>query len=221
MDVHGRLTWAAKCGSREMMRIIGAVAAAVDEKDSTILGHSERVAQYSIWIGTEMGMSADELESLQLSALLHDVGKISIADKILRKPTRLTADEYEVMKSHATSGASLLRSVDGLRHLLPAVEMHHESMDGLGYPYGLKGTDIPRHARIISVADTFDAMTSSRPYQGAVTAKFAEDTLCMLAGMRYCPDAVEAFCAALRNRVPSLAIPMGVVLSPSATISLA
>ena len=109
------------------------------------------------------------METLQISAQLHDVGKIGIEDHILKKPGALTAEEFEVMKTHTTKGANILRPVTQLAEMLPGIELHHEALDGRGYPYGLKGDQIPLLARVIAVADTFDALTTNRPYQQAHT----------------------------------------------------
>ncbi|MFY9644273.1 MAG: HD domain-containing phosphohydrolase, partial [Terriglobales bacterium] len=149
------------------MGSIQMLAGAVDEKDPYTRGHSDRVTKYSLMIGTEMGLDADFLEVLRISAQLHDVGKIGIEDRILKKPGALTPEEFEIMKTHTTKGANILRPVPQLREMLPGIELHHEALNGRGYPYGLKGDEIPLLARVIAVADTFDALTTNRPYQKA------------------------------------------------------
>src|SRR5260370_17510213 len=141
---------------------------AVDEKDPYTKGHSDRVTRYSVLLATEMGLATEEIEKIRISAQLHDVGKIGIEDRILKKPGALTPEEFDIMKTHTTKGAAILRPVEMLRDMLPGIELHHESLDARGYPHGLKGEDIPLMARIIMVADTFDAMTTNRPYQAAM-----------------------------------------------------
>ena len=149
------------------MGSIQMLAGAVDEKDPYTKGHSDRVTRYSVLIAKELNMPDQFVEMLRISALLHDVGKIGIEDRILKKPGALTPEEFEIMKTHTTKGANILRPVKQLREMLPGIELHHEALDGRGYPYGLKGDQIPILARIIAVADTFDAVTTNRPYQKA------------------------------------------------------
>ncbi len=127
------------------------------------------------------------METLQISAQLHDVGKIGIEDHILKKPGALTEEEFEVMKTHTTKGANILRPVTQLAEMLPGIELHHEALDGRGYPYGLKGDQIPLLARVIAVADTFDALTTNRPYQQAHTPEQALQIIKNLAGKRLDP----------------------------------
>ncbi|HTS08824.1 MAG TPA: HD domain-containing phosphohydrolase, partial [Candidatus Eisenbacteria bacterium] len=141
------------------MGSIQMLAGAVDEKDPYTRGHSDRVTRYSLLIAKEMKLPSSFLEVLQVSAQLHDVGKIGIEDHILKKPGSLTEEEFEVMKTHTTKGANILRPVTQLAEMLPGIELHHEALDGRGYPYGLKGDQIPLLARVIAVADTFDALT--------------------------------------------------------------
>ncbi len=174
------------------MGSIRMLAGAVDEKDPYTRGHSDRVTRYAIMIGQEMNLPATFLETLQISAQLHDVGKIGIEDRILKKPGALTAEEFEVMKTHTTKGANILREVTQLGEMLPGIELHHESLDGRGYPYGLKGDQIPMLARVIAVADTFDALTTNRPYQTAHTPDQALNIIHNLVGKRLDPTAVAA-----------------------------
>jgi putative nucleotidyltransferase with HDIG domain len=146
---------------------IQALAAALDARDPYTAGHSERVSQMSVEMGRAMGLGQDELEVLRLGALLHDIGKIGISDAILGKPSRLTDEEYEAIKRHTLLGAQILRPVTFLARHLPIVELHHERPDGRGYPYGLHGDEIPLLARIVHVADAYDAMTTARAYRAA------------------------------------------------------
>jgi len=177
------------------MGSIQMLAGAVDEKDPYTRGHSDRVTRYSLLIAKEMNLDSTFMETLQISAQLHDVGKIGIEDHILKKPGALTAEEFEVMKTHTTKGANILRPVTQLAEMLPGIELHHEALDGRGYPYGLQGDQIPLLARVIAVADTFDALTTNRPYQQAHTPDQALQIIQNLAGKRLDPVAVAALLA--------------------------
>jgi len=168
------------------------LAGAVDEKDPYTRGHSDRVTRYSLMIAREMQLDDEFLEILRVSAQLHDVGKIGIEDHILKKPGALTPEEFEIMKTHTTKGANILREVKQLKEMLPGIELHHEALDGRGYPYGLQGDQIPLLARVIAVADTFDALTTNRPYQRAYEPKEALRIIHNLAGKRLDPAAVAA-----------------------------
>ncbi|MFY9979425.1 MAG: HD domain-containing phosphohydrolase, partial [Candidatus Sulfotelmatobacter sp.] len=175
------------------------LAGAVDEKDPYTRGHSDRVTRYSMMIAKEMNLDATFMETLQISAQLHDVGKIGIEDRILKKPGALTAEEFEVMKTHTTKGANILRPVTQLAEMLPGIELHHEALDGRGYPYGLQGDQIPLLARVIAVGDTFDALTTNRPYQTAHTPDEALKIIQNLAGKRLDPAAVQALLAVYKR----------------------
>jgi len=177
------------------MGSIQMLAGAVDEKDPYTRGHSDRVTKYSLMIAGEMGMDPGFLEVLRVSAQLHDVGKIGIEDRILKKPGALTPEEFEIMKTHTTKGANILRPVPQLQEMLPGIELHHESLNGCGYPYGLKGDAIPLLARVIAVADAFDALTTNRPYQQAHDPAEALRIIQNLAGQRLDPKAVAALLA--------------------------
>jgi HD-GYP domain-containing protein (c-di-GMP phosphodiesterase class II) len=182
--------------NRELfMGSIQMLAGAVDEKDPYTRGHSDRVTRYSLMIAEEMKQPSSFLETLRVSAQLHDVGKIGIEDHILKKPGALTEEEFEVMKTHTTKGANILRPVMQLAEMLPGIELHHEALDGRGYPYGLQGDQIPLLARVIAVADTFDALTTNRPYQQAHTPDQALQIIKNLAGKRLDPEAVAALLA--------------------------
>jgi HD-GYP domain-containing protein (c-di-GMP phosphodiesterase class II) len=168
------------------------LAGAVDEKDPYTRGHSDRVTKYSVLIAKEMGLPEDFIETVRVSAQLHDVGKIGIEDRILKKPGALTAEEFEIMKTHTTKGANILRPVAQLKDMIPGIELHHESLDGRGYPHGLKGNEIPLLPRIIAVADTFDALTTNRPYQQAHDIEDALHIVLSISGTRLDPAAVAA-----------------------------
>ena len=187
------------------MGSIQMLAGAVDEKDPYTRGHSDRVTKYSLMIAKEMGLDPGFLEILRVSAQLHDVGKIGIEDRILKKPGALTPEEFEIMKTHTTKGANILRPVPQLREMLPGIELHHEALNGRGYPYGLKGDDIPLLARVIAVADTFDALTTNRPYQQAHDPVEALRIIQNLSGQRLDPRAVAALLAVFQRgeiRIP-------------------
>ncbi len=175
------------------------IAAAVDEKDPYTHGHSERVSRYSNLIASNMGMPEEELEKIRISALLHDVGKIGIEDKILKKPGFLTPDEFEIMRQHPQKGATIARRVEQLNEMVPGIELHHESLDGRGYPHGLRGDEIPMMARIIAVADTFDAMTTNRPYQSAMDPAVAIEHIISMSNKKYDPDVARALDAAFKS----------------------
>ncbi|HID23233.1 MAG TPA: HD-GYP domain-containing protein, partial [Planctomycetaceae bacterium] len=145
--------------------VVRALASAIDAKDPYTRGHSERVARLARRLGKEMGLSAADCDVLYLAGLLHDVGKIGVRDAVLRKPTKLTDDEFDYIKSHTLIGYEILSGVPQLAPVLPGVRSHHESLDGRGYPDGLSAEQVPLVARIIAVADAYDAMTSDRCYR--------------------------------------------------------
>ena len=173
------------------------LAAAIDEKDPYTRGHSGRVAKYSTIIAQELNLPPEALDKLKIAALLHDVGKIGVDDRVLKKPGSLTPEEFEIMKTHTTKGANIMRPVSQLKEMLPGIELHHEHMDGRGYPYGLTGPQIPQMARIIGVADTLDAMTTNRPYQTAMDLDYALGRIKALAGSKF----DEAIVIALESAV--------------------
>jgi diguanylate cyclase (GGDEF)-like protein len=143
---------------------VQALITAVDLRDGYTAAHSEGVSRYSVAIAAEMGLPAEHIEALRLGGLVHDVGKIGVPDVILRKPGKLTDEEWVMMRAHTTMGEEILRHVEQLGHLLPLVRWHHERLDGSGYPDQLRGDDIPQLVRILSVADVFEAFTAERPY---------------------------------------------------------
>ncbi len=171
---------------------VKALAAAIDGKDPYTRGHSERVARFSLAIAERLELPDDETEKLRISALLHDVGKIGIDDNILKKPAALTNEEYEIMKQHPQKGYKIMSQIPAMRDFLPGMYMHHEMMDGNGYPQGLKGDEIPMQARIVSVADTFDAMTTDRPYQKGMSLEDAVARIKTFVGTRYDERVVAA-----------------------------
>ena len=206
--------------NRELfMNSITMLAGAVDEKDPYTRGHSDRVTKYSLLIAKEMGLSEEFIETVRVSAQLHDVGKIGIEDRILKKPGTLTAEEFEIMKTHTTKGANILRSVAQLKEMIPGIELHHESLDGRGYPHGLKGDQIPLLPRIIAVGDTFDALTTNRPYQQAHDSESALRIIHSLSGKRLDPVAVKALDAVFQRGEIHLAPVVPVVAAAAAGAS--
>jgi HD-GYP domain-containing protein (c-di-GMP phosphodiesterase class II) len=175
---------------------VKALAAAIDGKDPYTRGHSERVSRFAVATAQGLGLPVEEIEQIRISALLHDVGKIGIDDRVLKKPSALTDEEFEVMKTHPQKGYKIMSQIPAMRDFLPGMYMHHEMINGGGYPQGLSGHQIPMQARIVSVADTFDAMTTERPYQRAMDLEAALTRLKSFVGTRYDARVVAAFIAA-------------------------
>jgi putative nucleotidyltransferase with HDIG domain len=176
---------------------IRALALALDARDPYTAGHSERVSAISVALGREMRLGDEDLDVLRLGALLHDIGKIGISDNVLRKPDGLTAAEFELIKEHPALGARILRTVPFLAPHLPIVELHHERPDGRGYPHGLTSAQTPLLARIVHVADAFDAMTSARAYRPARGAAEAVAELWRCSGTQFDAEVVQALVHAL------------------------
>ena len=187
-----RLAKAAQENRELFVGTVKALAAAIDGKDKYTRGHSERVARISVAIGKQMGMGPEELETLRISALLHDVGKIAIDDSILKKPAALTEEEFRIMKTHPQKGYKIMSQIPAMKDFLPGMYMHHEMVNGQGYPQGLTDKDIPLQAKIVSVADTFDAMTIDRPYQKGMLLPEALDKIKSMIGTRYDGGVVSA-----------------------------
>jgi len=175
------------------------LAAAIDAKDPYTRGHSERVARYSIAIGKNLNLPEKEMRNLRISALLHDVGKIGIDDRILRKPGALSDEEFEFMKQHPAKGAAIMSGVAQLIDIIPGMKYHHEKWSGGGYPDGLEGEQIPMQARIVAIADTFDAMTTNRPYQKAMELSYVVEKIKSFGGSRFDPRVVDAFVNAVKR----------------------
>lgn len=165
----------------------------VDAKDFYTRGHSDRVSYYAVLIGKALGKDAAYVERLRIGGLFHDIGKVGVPDAILQKPEKLTDEEYVRIKQHTTLGREMLTSVSSLRDILPIVESHHEWFDGSGYPAGIAGADIDPAARIVSVADAFDAMTSKRTYRTNLTLEEAVEELKRGKGTQFDPELVDAF----------------------------
>jgi putative nucleotidyltransferase with HDIG domain len=178
---------------RTFIEMVTALSEAIERRDPYTGGHVRRVVTYSVLLGQELGLSPDQLEELRLAAILHDIGKIAVPDQILRKPARLDPEEQQIMERHTLDGADMIGRMRSLKHLVPGIRSHHERIDGRGYPDRLTGGELPLIPRIIGVADTFDAMTTDRPYRKALTATAAADEIARCAGGQFCPDVAAAF----------------------------
>ena len=174
-----------------------ALTNALEKRDSETSGHSERVVAFSLRLGREMGLSREQLTALEFGSLLHDIGKIGVPDAILRKPAKLTEDEWVEMRKHPSHGQQILSGIEFLKSAARVVAQHHEKFDGTGYPRGLRGEEIDQNARIFAVADAFDAITSDRVYRKAQSYEAAAAELDEWAGKQFDPKVVEAF-----HRVP-------------------
>jgi putative nucleotidyltransferase with HDIG domain len=169
------------------------LARAVELRDTYTGDHSQRVTRFAILLGQQLHLSAEELELIRIGTPLHDIGKIGIEDAILRKPDRLTQEEFEIMKTHTTKGAEIVQPIPDLRSILPIVRSHHERWDGHGYPDGLKGEEVPRLARIVAVANAFDAMVFDTPYRQGQPVETAFAEIERELGRQFAPDVVTAF----------------------------
>jgi HD-GYP domain-containing protein (c-di-GMP phosphodiesterase class II) len=172
---------------------------ALDAKDSYTFGHSMRVAYFSLVTGAEAGFSPEEMKELELSAIFHDIGKIGTPDAVLNKPSRLSEEEFNVMKQHPDKSYEILKDFPMFEKIALNAKYHHERYDGKGYPLGLKGHDIPAAARIILIADTFDAMTSTRPYRKGLPYEVAYSELLQFSGTQFDPDLVKCFIEGMRK----------------------
>ena len=186
--------------SEVMANVVKALASAIDAKDPYTRGHSDRVARVSVCLAKEMGLDTQTINTIYLSGLLHDVGKIGINDQVLRKPGRLTEEEYEHIKTHAEIGYRILAEIKQIDEVLPVVLHHHEQWNGEGYPRRLRGEEIPLLARIVAVADSFDAMTSDRPYRPGMPDENVDAIMRSGAGGQWDANVVEAFFRA-RNEI--------------------
>lgn len=178
---------------RSFYDTVEALAEAIEIKDRYTGGHAKRVAYYSSCIAKHMDMTDEERERIRLGAILHDVGKIGIEDSILKKKAPLDPYEWPVMKRHPELGFQMMNKVESLKDVIDGMKYHHERFDGKGYPDGLAGEDIPMIARIIAVADTYDAMVSTRPYRKGLDPKIAHEEIVKHSGTQFCPIVVEAF----------------------------
>jgi HD-GYP domain-containing protein (c-di-GMP phosphodiesterase class II) len=186
---------------RAYIEFVGALANALDARDPYTAGHSSRVSELSCLTGRALEMTSGEIDDIRIGALLHDIGKIGIADHILGKPGRLEPEEMEQIRQHPLIGRRILEGVEGFARFLDAVELHHENWDGSGYPHGLAGKQVPLAARIVHVTDAYDAMTSDRPYRRGFTHDAAIAILRQNSGAQFDPEIVEAFVAVTRAEV--------------------
>lgn len=170
-----------------------ALSNSIDARDPYTAGHSERVARLSLDIGKELGLNKDKLDMLEIAALLHDIGKIGISDDILHKTGRLNEYEYEKIKEHPSIGVNILKDIDFLKNAVPFILHHHERFDGCGYPLGIKGYETPLEARIIAVADSYDAMVSDRPYRKGLSQDIAISELIKFKNIQFDGLVVDAF----------------------------
>jgi len=185
------------------MSVIRSLVLALDSRDPYTAGHSSRVALYSLWIARELGMDAEEAKLFYEVALMHDIGKIGVPDRVLLKTDSLNGEEFQVMISHTTIGARILSKMEPEHRMLQATEVakyHHEKMDGTGYPEGLRGEQIPYLARIVAVADAFDAMTTDRPYAKGRSYREGVEELIRCKGTHFDPHVVEAFEKVMKER---------------------
>jgi HD-GYP domain-containing protein (c-di-GMP phosphodiesterase class II) len=177
---------------RQFFSMVAALADALDKRDPYTGGHVRRVVAYSVLLGSELGLGREELRDLRLAATLHDIGKITTPDRILGKPLPLDREEVEIMRRHAADGASIVTHLAN-PWVFSGVRSHHERIDGKGYPDGLRDPEIPSAPRIIAVADTYDAMTTSRPYREGLPPERAAAEILAGAGTQFCPRVVESF----------------------------
>jgi putative nucleotidyltransferase with HDIG domain len=183
--------------------VIHSLVLALDSRDPYTAGHSSRVALYSLWIARDLGMSEEEGKHFYRSALMHDIGKIGVPDRILLKAESLNEEEFQIMISHTTIGARILSKMEPEDRMIQATEVakyHHEKMDGSGYPEGLRGDSIPFDARIVAVADAFDAMTTDRPYAQGISYQEGVAEIIRCKGTHFDPKVVGAFEAVMRSR---------------------
>jgi len=188
---------------KDQISIIKALAATVDAKDHYTLGHSQKVSQYSVIVAEEMGLPERDLETIKYAALLHDIGKIALPDDIIKKPSKLSDHEFEIVQKHPIIGAKIIKEIEALAAMVPIVLHHHERYDGKGYPDGLKGEDIPVGARIVHVTDAYDTMVSARAYRDMLPPELAISELRKNAGAQFDPKIVDIFITSLRKRAVS------------------
>lgn len=185
---------------RSFLDTVKALIQTVEAKDPYTSGHSRTVSRYSLEIGKHLRLSRKEMEMIRFCGILHDIGKIGISDSLLNKPSKLNEEEYRIIKEHPVLGEQIVKQIKFLRSGLSLIRHHHERYNGRGYPDGLKGEKIPLLARILSVADAFDAMTSHRPYRKALSIQEAMEELKRKAGTQFDPKIVEIFCNILKKK---------------------
>jgi putative nucleotidyltransferase with HDIG domain len=201
--VNGRLESSLRDLEEHTLGTLQALTSAVDAKDSYTAKHSLGTTDYASAIGRQLGLSKGEMRTLERAGLLHDIGKIGVPEQILLNPGRLTEEEFAAVKEHSEIGAQIVESIPFLRDVVPVIRHHHEHWNGKGYPAGLSGKDIPRLARVLSVADAYDAMTSDRPYRAGLKWFRARQELRRWRGVQFDPEAVDALLNALKAEEPA------------------
>ena len=189
--------------------MISALTAAIDAKDHYTFDHSKNVARYAASLAVGVGLNDEQVRTIYAAGLLHDIGKISIPEEILRKTGKLTDSEYDVMKSHVNSSIEMIRHLPDMDYLIPAVLGHHERWDGRGYPRGIQGEEIPLSARCLSIADAFDAMITDRPYRKGLPVDYAIQQLREGAGRQFDPQLAPVFAQMVEERQIPLAVDRG------------
>jgi HD-GYP domain-containing protein (c-di-GMP phosphodiesterase class II) len=196
-EIYNRAAVSVKAAGQDLqgayLEFVGSLANALDARDGYTSGHSWRVSQLSCATASAMQLNPDEVERIRIGALLHDIGKIGVADHVLQKPGKLTAEEFALVKEHPVIGRRILEGVQGFTPFLPAVELHHENWDGSGYPKGQSAEETPIDARIIHVSDAYDAMTTDRSYRYGMTHEKAISILIEFAGVQFDPRIVDVF----------------------------
>lgn len=185
------------------INVMHSLVFALDSRDPYTSGHSSRVALYSLWIARELGISEEACQHFYRCALMHDIGKIGVPDRILLKTESLNDEEFQSMISHTLIGARILSKIEPVERMIQATEVakyHHEKMDGSGYPEGLRGENIPFYARIVAVADAFDAMTTDRPYSKGISCQEGVEEIVRCKGSHFDPVVVEAFKNVMQTR---------------------
>lgn len=199
-----------KSAHKETLKVLQqatlALATTIDAKDNYIDGHSHRVADYAVAIAKKAGKTAAECEQIRLIALLHDIGKIGIPDAIICKPSSLTDEEYDIVKTHSAVGREILSKISLFPELTIGASFHHERYDGTGYPFGLKGEEIPEIARIISVADTYDAMASKRSYRDILPKEKIREELVKGMGTQFDPKFAKIMIDFIDEGSPEIAL---------------
>jgi len=185
--------------AEQFMNFVSALASSIDAKDPYTHGHSQRVTRYSLAIAEALGLQDDEVEDLELAGYLHDIGKIGTPQEILQKPFSLTDEEFDIVKKHPLNGVKILENLKNLQRVSSFILHHHERVDGAGYPDGLAGEDIPIGARILAVADAFDAITSDRPYRKRAGVEEALSEIERNSGRQFDPQVVRVFAALVRT----------------------
>ncbi len=183
----------------QFIQVVEALADTIGKKDAYTGGHTKRVRHFAEMIGAQLDLPFEDMNNIKLAAVLHDIGKIGIEDSILKKRSPLTADEFEIMKKHPMLGFEILGHIESLSEVVDGMRYHHERPDGKGYPFGLKGDEIPLIAMIISVADTFDAMISTRPYRKGLPPMLAWQEIVDNRGTQFSDRVVDAFDSAFRK----------------------